>query len=93
MPRANQLNLVADNFIVSTLERGNDKNMVTPGMIWPDPDVPRPSSHPSEHARRTPMERIATADDVAKACVFFASDLADFVTGANLPVCGGMVMQ
>jgi len=39
------------------------------------------------------MERIATADDVAKACVFFASDLADFVTGANLPVCGGMVMQ
>jgi NAD(P)-dependent dehydrogenase (short-subunit alcohol dehydrogenase family) len=68
-------------------------NMVTPGLTWTDLEAPQPSPHPSPHAQRAPLGRVTTADDVAKACVFFASDLADFVTGANLPVCGGLVMQ
>lgn len=68
-------------------------NLVTPGLVWTDLEAPQPSPHPSPHAQRAPLGRITTADDVAKACVFFASDLADFVTGANLPVCGGLVMQ
>jgi NAD(P)-dependent dehydrogenase (short-subunit alcohol dehydrogenase family) len=68
-------------------------NLVTPGLVWTDLDAPQPSPHPSPHAQRAPLGRVTTADDVAKACVFFASDLADFVTGANLPVCGGLVMQ
>ncbi len=36
-----------------------------------------------------PMGRLATAEDVANAALFFASDLAGFVTGVNLPVDGG----
>ena len=68
-------------------------NMVTPGLVWTDLEAPQPSPHPSPHAQRAPLGRVTTADDVAKACVFFASDLADFITGANLPVCGGLVMQ
>lgn len=36
-----------------------------------------------------PMGRLATAEDVAKAAMFFLSDLSIFVTGVNLPVDGG----
>lgn len=68
-------------------------NMVTPGLVWTNLDAPQPAAHPSPHAQRAPLGRITTADDVAKACVFFASELADFITGANLPVCGGLIMQ
>jgi 3-oxoacyl-[acyl-carrier protein] reductase len=40
-------------------------------------------------AKAVPLERLATADDVAKAALFFASDDSTFVTGVNLPVDGG----
>lgn len=36
-----------------------------------------------------PMGRLATAEDVAKAALFFISDLSAFVTGVNMPVDGG----
>ena len=39
---------------------------------------------------RTPMRRFGTPADVARAALFFASDDAGFVTGAELAVDGGM---
>jgi 3-oxoacyl-[acyl-carrier protein] reductase len=42
-----------------------------------------------ELAAGIPMGRLATADDVARAALFFASDLSTFVTGVNMPVDGG----
>jgi 3-oxoacyl-[acyl-carrier protein] reductase len=36
-----------------------------------------------------PLGRLATADDVARAAVFLASDDAGFITGVALPVDGG----
>jgi NAD(P)-dependent dehydrogenase (short-subunit alcohol dehydrogenase family) len=39
---------------------------------------------------QTPMKRFGTADDVAAAALFFASDDSVFVTGAELAVDGGM---
>jgi NAD(P)-dependent dehydrogenase (short-subunit alcohol dehydrogenase family) len=39
---------------------------------------------------QTPMKRFGTADDVAGAALFFASDDSIFVTGAELAVDGGM---
>lgn len=36
-----------------------------------------------------PMGRLATAEDVARAALFFISDLSTFVTGVNMPVDGG----
>lgn len=68
-------------------------NMVTAGLVWTDLTKPQPVPYCSPHVERTPLGRIANADDIAKACVFFSSELADFITGANLPVCGGMLMQ
>jgi 3alpha(or 20beta)-hydroxysteroid dehydrogenase len=40
----------------------------------------------------TPSGRLATAEDIADAVVFLASDRAKFVNGAGLPVDGGMGM-
>jgi len=42
--------------------------------------------------RAIPMRRLATAEDVAPAIVFLASDDAGFITGQTLSVSGGLTM-
>ncbi len=44
-------------------------------------------------AETIPLRRIGEPEDVAKAVEFFCSDLADYVTGQCLPVCGGLVLS
>ena len=39
-----------------------------------------------------PYKRIGRAEDVARAAVFLASDMADYITGATLYVDGGMTL-
>jgi NAD(P)-dependent dehydrogenase (short-subunit alcohol dehydrogenase family) len=38
-----------------------------------------------------PLQRVAAPSDIAKAVAFLASDDADFITGAILPVDGGLM--
>lgn len=40
-------------------------------------------------AKTIPMKRMGKPEDVANACLFFSSDLADWITGAALEVHGG----
>ena len=44
-------------------------------------------------AARTPLGRLIEPDEVALAVVFLASDLATSITGALLPVDGGILAQ
>jgi 3-oxoacyl-[acyl-carrier protein] reductase len=39
-----------------------------------------------------PLQRLGSAEDVANAVVFLASDLAGYITGEVLKVNGGMYM-
>jgi 3-oxoacyl-[acyl-carrier protein] reductase len=39
-----------------------------------------------------PLGRMGQAKDIAGACLFFASELGDFVTGQTLCVAGGQPM-
>jgi 3-oxoacyl-[acyl-carrier protein] reductase len=39
----------------------------------------------------TPLGRLGTAEDLAKAAVFLASDNARWITGAVLKASGGMI--
>lgn len=43
-------------------------------------------------AQRTPLGHLGTPEDVANVVTFLASDLAGFVTGVEIPVCGGVHM-
>jgi len=68
-------------------------NVVAPGTIrtrsW-DARVIAEESVLAGVAQTYPMGRVGTADDVAAATVFLASDEAGWITGVTLPVDGGV---
>lgn len=76
-------------------------NCVAPGMVDGPrfrekvvPSVMRAHGVSAEeavaaHAKEYALGRIATADDVANACLFLASDVSRQITGVDLPVDGG----
>ncbi len=67
-------------------------NMVAPGwMVTEKVDVSSEGSR--NFARSLPLRRHGSGDEIGKACVFFLSDLASYVTGTYLPVSGGRVTQ
>jgi 3-oxoacyl-[acyl-carrier protein] reductase len=70
-------------------------NQVAPGWISTDRDGEPGSKRwqmQEDYAQKVPLRRRGTPQDVANADAFLASDLADFITGLYLPVCGGNVM-
>lgn len=67
-------------------------NMVSPGFIRTERETAHPDQYLQDYAGRTPLGRFGRAEEVADAVLFLASDQASFITGANLPVCGGKVM-
>lgn len=67
-------------------------NAVAPGFIDTEMTQKLSESVREELAKQIPMGRLGAPDDVAKAVLFLASDLADYITGHVLVVDGGMVM-
>jgi 3-oxoacyl-[acyl-carrier protein] reductase len=72
--------------------RGITCNAIAPGLIETDLTAGLPAAAAEAIKTMTPMGYIGSADDVAAAAVFFASDEARYVTGQVLGVDGGMVM-
>jgi L-rhamnose 1-dehydrogenase len=70
-------------------------NSVLPGTI--DTDLNRQELSPPEKLAamkgRIPLGRLGQPIDVAKAVVFLASDMADYITGAALLVDGGLFVN
>lgn len=62
-------------------------NAVSPGPIVTE--MHRPGKL-EVGAKRAPMQRAGTPQEVAEAVMFLASDAASYVTGANLSVAGGL---
>lgn len=67
-------------------------NMVSPGMTLTDYSTSLPEDLKARVGGQTPLRRLATPDDVASVVLFYASPLADFVTGANLAPDGGLAI-
>ncbi|HEY3011637.1 MAG TPA: SDR family NAD(P)-dependent oxidoreductase [Gemmatimonadales bacterium] len=68
-------------------------NCVAPGWVDTDMSTPAYTAENRERIRRSiPLQRIATAEDVAGPILFLCSDLARHVTGEVLNVNGGSVL-
>ena len=67
-------------------------NVVAPGMIETDMTRALVEKVQVDWAAQIPLGRLGSADDVAGACCFLASDEAAYITGHVLAVNGGMYM-
>ncbi len=65
-------------------------NSVSPGVILTDMTSHFDEDTMNSLKEETPLNRIGTPDDVAGAVSFLASKDADFITGQNISVNGGM---
>ena len=69
-------------------------NSVTPGLIQTDITAGKIDDAMREKILEgIPMKRLGDAEDVARACLFLASDLASYTTGAVIDVNGGMLIH
>jgi 3-oxoacyl-[acyl-carrier protein] reductase len=67
-------------------------NAIAPGFINTDFIKPLSKEKYEERLRSIKMKRIGQPEDVAKATLFFASDLSAYITGQVLGVDGGMIL-
>lgn len=67
-------------------------NQVAPGWTISDNDRQNHTEVQPESDALIPLRRRGTDQEVANAVLFLASDLASYITGTYLPVCGGNVM-
>jgi NAD(P)-dependent dehydrogenase (short-subunit alcohol dehydrogenase family) len=67
-------------------------NVVAPGPIDTDMTAALPDARRAAIAAAVPLQRFGTADEVAAVVAFLAGDEAGFVTGAVVPVDGGLGM-
>ncbi|QDR80424.1 3-oxoacyl-[acyl-carrier-protein] reductase [Sporomusa termitida] len=72
--------------------RGITVNAIAPGFIATDMTHSLSEQVKSELATKIPLSRLGTAEDVAAAAVFLATESANYITGQTLNVDGGMVM-
>jgi 3-oxoacyl-[acyl-carrier protein] reductase len=64
-------------------------NSVSPGWIPVERHGPSTLPGRMATAARTPLGHLGKPADVAAAVVFLASEMAAFITGVEIPVCGG----
>lgn len=72
--------------------RGVTVNVVSPGFIDTDMTTALPEAVKEGILKQVPMRRLGQAQDIAKSVAFLASDDANYITGVNLHVNGGMYM-
>ena len=67
-------------------------NVVCPGFIVTDMTAKMPKDVLTMMKDKSPLKKLGNPIDVANACLFLASDEANFITGAVLSVDGGIVL-
>ncbi|RBP17274.1 3-oxoacyl-[acyl-carrier-protein] reductase [Roseiarcus fermentans] len=68
-------------------------NAIEPGVIETDMLKDVPQAIKEGWLKSMPLTRMGQPQDIANAVCFFASDEASFITGVELPVCGGFMIN
>jgi NAD(P)-dependent dehydrogenase (short-subunit alcohol dehydrogenase family) len=69
-------------------------NSIAPGLIQTDITASKLSeTMKAEILKGIPLNRLGLAEDVANVCLFLASDLSSYITGAVIDVNGGMLIH
>ena len=72
--------------------RGITTNVVAPGFIETDMTAALPEEQQEQYRKNIPAGRFAQPSEVAKVCAWLASDDAGYISGAVIPVDGGLGM-
>lgn len=72
--------------------RGITANVVAPGFIETDMTAELPEATQAEYKKSIPAGRFAAPEEVARVVVWLAGDDASYISGAVIPVDGGLGM-
>ncbi len=70
--------------------RGITVNCIAPGFVATDMTAALNEEQLKAWTNTIPLKRAASADDIAAAAVFLASDMASYITGSTIDVNGGL---
>lgn len=83
---------MARSFARELGSRGITANVVAPGFVETDMTADLDDKRRGEIAAAVPLGRFCTADEIAEVVTFIASPQASYITGAIIPVDGGLGM-
>lgn len=66
-------------------------NAIAPGFVETDmTSYLKDGENADKYKSMIPLGKFASAEDIANACLFLASDMGNYITGQTISVCGGM---
>lgn len=83
---------MARSFARELGSRGITSNVIAPGFVETDMTAALDEKRRSEIAASVPLGRFCSAEEIAHLVVFIASQQASYITGALIPVDGGLGM-
>lgn len=72
--------------------RGITVNAIAPGYIQTDMTAQLKEATKEELLKSIPLKKLGTIEDIAGACLFLASNKADYITGQTIVIDGGMAI-
>ena len=83
---------MARSFARELGSRSITANVVAPGFVETDMTAELEEKRREEIATQVPLCRFCTAEEIADVVTFLASEKASYITGAVIPVDGGLGM-
>ena len=83
---------MARSFARELGSRGITANVVAPGFVETDMTASLDEKRRGDIAAQVPLGRFCSAEEIAEVVSFIASKKASYITGAIIPVDGGLGM-